>query len=77
MVRHAECWVSSTLDPDLNAMDVWEIVSHLLRSYHQVTVGFIIGVSTSKKNIDVLFDAIFRKCASMSSDVSVRNIDVF
>ena len=29
-----------------------------------------------EKNIDI-FNAIYRKCASMSSDVSVRNMDDF
>jgi len=46
MVRHAETapskfWLADTPNADVSTMDVWEIVNHLLRSYHQVLSLFI------------------------------------
>jgi hypothetical protein len=52
----------------------------VLRVTQDQAKSSVTGVSTSKKkNIDVyvFFYAIYRKCASMSSDVSVIEISIF
>lgn len=41
MVRHAETassefWLADRRNADVNTMDIWDILNHLLRSYHQV-----------------------------------------